>query len=325
MERTTEEKFRELKDAAEGRFRAKRHLAFDPAHSAVYGGVSGAGLAVDQFEIVEGLFLRRTFAHVMSPYLMAFAEPDAPSKLHPGPWRPVSGGNGFDLHIEIALAKGASPTNFDRVNTVWWTLSLLRLLTGMPLVLPVLSDTAFADAKDCVQDLQFWPVEMARPRSGQLLANQLISVDYLEVVRMLFVPGATLMEIEHFNRAYKTMDAAPLAHSSGAAMVMMWAALETLYRPGQHQITKRLSKAIATHIAAPGLKREILQQRAAKLYELRGSSVHNSHEATGAVLAETADLVRLAFINCMEQGTVPDADELLRLWSAEHTGNQPKG
>ena len=325
MQQTTEERLHELKNAAEGRFRARRHLAFDPARSADYGGVSGVRLTVDQFEIVEGLFLRRTFAHVMSPYLMAFAEPDAPSKPHPGPWRPVSGGDGFDIRIEIALAEGAFPTNFDRINTVWWTLSLLRLLTGMPLVLPVLSDTAFADAKYCEHDPQFWPVEMSRPRSGPVVANDVISVDYLEAVRMLFGPGAALMDIEHFNRAYQTMDAAPLAHSSGAAMVMMWAALETLFRPGQHQLTKRLSKAIATHIYEPGVKREALQQRAAKLYELRGSSVHNSHEATGAALAETANLARVAFINCMEQGTVPDCDALLLRWSVEHTRNRSEG
>lgn len=252
---------------------------------------------------------------------MAFAEPDALSKPHPGPWRPVVGGNGFDVYFEIALIEQASPTNFDRMNTIWWTLSLLRLMTGMALVLPVLSDTAFADAKNCEHDPQFWPIEMSRPRLAPMMVNDTIGLEYIEAIKTLFSPGATLMEIEHFNRAYQTMDSALLAHSSGAAMVMIWAALETLFRPGQHQLTKRLSKAIATHIEAPGRKREALQQRAAKLYEIRGSSVHNSLEATRTALAETAELARLSFIRCMEQGAVPDCDALLRRWYYEHTKN----
>ena len=322
MDQLTEEKLRELRDAAEGRPRPKRHLVFDPAHSAVYGGVAGGSLAVEQFEVAEGLTVRRTFAHVMSPYLIAFAKPDAPSKPHPGPWRPASGGNGFDVCIEVALEERASPTNFDRMNLVWWTLSLLRLMTGMPLVLPVLSDTAFADARDCEHDPQFWPIEISRPRMGPRVTTGVIGVDYLEGVRELFAPGAALMDIEHFNRAYQTMDSAPFAHSSGAAMVMIWAALETLFRPGQHQLTKRLSKAIATHLEEPGVKRETLQQRIAQLYELRGSSVHNSHETTGAALAESARLARLAFITCIAQGAVPDCDTLLHRWLCEHTKNQ---
>lgn len=322
MDQLTEEKLRELRDAAEGRPQPKRHLVFDPAHSAVYGGVAGGSLAMEQFDVAEGLTIRQTFAHVMSPYLIAFAKPDDSSKPHPGPWRPASGGNGFDVCIEVALAERASPANFDRINSVWWTLSLLRLMTGMPLVLPVLSDTAFADARDCEHDPQFWPIEISRPRMGPRVTNEVIGIDYLEAVRELFAPGAALMDIEHFNRAYQTMDSAPFAHSSGAAMVMIWAALETLFRPGQHQLTKRLSKAIATYIEEPGGKREALQQRIAQLYELRGSSVHNSQEATGAALAESARLARLAFITCISRGAVPDCDTLLSHWVSEHTKNE---
>ncbi|NSZ08233.1 hypothetical protein G6M14_17800 [Agrobacterium tumefaciens] len=322
MDQSVSKKLDELRDALEGRPRARRYLAFDPAHSPIYGAISGGALPVDQFEIADGLVLRSTFAHVMSPYLMAFAEPDTPSKPHPGPWRPVSGGKGFNVRIEIALREGASPTKFDRINTVWWTISLLRMLTSIPLVLPVLSDTAFADAKDCEHEPRFWPIEMSRPRIGPIVENDVISIEQLEAVKLVFAPGAALMDIEHFNRAYQTMDGAPLAHSSGAALVMMWAAMETLFRPGQHDITRRLSKAIATHIQDPGVEREQLQQRVAKLYELRGSSVHNSQMATGEVLAETAGLARRAFAYCMGREAPPDCDALLLRWSAEHTMNK---
>lgn len=310
MDPSKEEVLRDIRDAPE------------VIRSAVYGGVSGGRLGVAEFEVFDGLILRQTFAHVMSPYLMAFVEPDPPSNPHPGPWRAVSGGNHFDVHIEIALAERASPANFDRINTIWWTLSLLRIITGVPLVLPVLSDTPFAEARCCEHVPQFWPVEMSHPRFGPEVADVVIGSESLRSVRTLFSPGAALMEIEHFNRAYQTMDSASLAHSSGAGMVMMWAALETLFRPGQHQITKRLSKSIATHIEEPGGRREALQQDVAKLYELRGTSVHNSEAATEAALVQTASLARRAFILCMERGAIPDCDALLLRWSAEHPKNQ---
>lgn len=311
----------EIRNTLEGHPRPRRHLAFDPRRSPAFGAVSGGRLPIAEYEMADGLYLRNTFAHVISSYTMAFAEPDAPSKPHPGPWRPVSGGGGFDVHIEIALSEGASPTKFDRVNTIWWTISLLRLFTGKSLVMPVISDTPFADAKNSNHDPQFLPIEMSRGRMGPRATDYVISIAKLEAAKEVFAPGAALMDIEHFNRSYQTMDAAPLAHSTGAALVMMWASLETLFRPGSRDLTKRLSKAIATHLEHPGAKRESLQQRIAKLYELRSGSVHNSQEATGHVLAETASIARRAFAFCMARRAVPDCDALLHQWSEEHTMN----
>jgi hypothetical protein len=322
MEHVSDDKLRELLDAAEGRPRLRRNLQFNQEQSAIFGGLSGARLGVEQFEVASGLVIRQTFAHVMSPYIMAFAPPDSPSKPHPGPWRPVSGGGGFDVRIEVALAEGASPVGFDRVNTIWWTLSLMRLMTGLPLVLPVLSDTRFDEAAHSVHEPRLWPIEVSRPRLGQKASDDTITGEHLVAVATLFAPGAALMDIEHFNRAYQTWDQAPFAHSSGAAMVMIWAALETLFRPGSNNLTKRLSKAIATHLERPGSKREALQQKVASIYELRGSSVHDSQEATGVALADSASLARRAFIACMGEGAVPDCEALLQRWSAEHTQNQ---
>ena len=322
MEHLSDNKLQELLDASEGRPRPRRELQFNQEQSAIYGGVSGSRLEVEQFQVANGLVIRQTFAHVMSPYIMAFAPPDSPSKPHPGPWRPVSGGAGFDVCIEVALAEGASPVGFDRVNTIWWTLSLLRLMTGQPLVLPVLSDTRFAEAAHSVHEPRLWPIEVSRPRTGPKASDETIGGEQLAAVATLFAPGAALMDIEHFNRAYQTWDQAPFAHSTGAAMVMIWAALETLFRPGPNNLTKRLSKAIATHLEKPGSKREALQQKVAALYELRGSSAHDSQEATGVALADSASLARRAFIVCMNERAVPDCEALLQRWSVEHTQNQ---
>ena len=39
---------------------------------ALFGGITGAALGVEDFEICSGFVIRRTHAHLMSPYILAF-------------------------------------------------------------------------------------------------------------------------------------------------------------------------------------------------------------------------------------------------------------
>ena len=45
----------------------------NPEKLPLFGGLAGAQLETDEFEICEGLVLRQTYAHLMSPYILAFA------------------------------------------------------------------------------------------------------------------------------------------------------------------------------------------------------------------------------------------------------------
>ena len=63
-----------------------------PENVPLFGGVSGAALGVDEFEICEGLVGRKTYAHVMSPYILAFHRPERPGQHHPAPWKSARGG-----------------------------------------------------------------------------------------------------------------------------------------------------------------------------------------------------------------------------------------
>ena len=116
----------------------------NPDTSALYGGIAGAKIDFPEFELAPGLTVRPTYSHVMAPYILAFAPPHKPNVPHPGPWKAAKGGLGFDITIEIALAEFARPTSFSRINTVWWVLALLRLITKAPIRLPVIADQSFA-------------------------------------------------------------------------------------------------------------------------------------------------------------------------------------
>jgi hypothetical protein len=54
-------------------------------------------------DIYPGLSIKPTYAHVMSPFVVAFSRPSAPDAGHPGPWQSASGGAAIDLHVQVTL------------------------------------------------------------------------------------------------------------------------------------------------------------------------------------------------------------------------------
>ena len=143
----------------------------NPGNIALYGGVAGAGLGVDEFEVCNGLVLRKTYAHVMSPYILAFRRPGPTDLTHPGPWKPARGGMWLDIEIEIALQKGTRPASFNRVNTLWWLLALLRLASLRAINnAGLFSDASFELIADSSLEPNFWPVETL-PQQIRTVAN----------------------------------------------------------------------------------------------------------------------------------------------------------
>ena len=288
----------------------------DPERLPLFGGVAGATLSVDRFEVCEGLVLRRTYAHLMSPYILAFQRPERADQHHPAPWKPARGGHvGLDMEIEIALQVGACPTGFDRLNTLWWVLALLRLSTGAMLRVPAVSDTAFSSVAESSTEPTLWPIETL-PRQLRTMPNppEVIGEKELLWVRQALGPGAELMNDEAFGRAFQTFDSVIWAHSSGSAIVMTWAALETLISPGPSDITKRLASSLAALLEPAGAERERLFQRLKLLYEARGSSAHASRPPEAQQLFESFDIARRAFITCIDNRELPEAEALIEMW-----------
>lgn len=287
----------------------------NPEEIDLYGGLSGAELALDEFEIVKGLSFHATYAHVMAPYLMAFKPPPKGGAPHPAPWRAAHGGLGLDVTIGIKLERDARPTNFNRINTLWWALALTRLKTGAAIRLPIISDIDYRTIPSIETEPNLWAIEMS---SQQLLtcANPPQTIGKVELLWMRenFCEGAKLMEQESFNRAFQTLDGARWMHSPGAAMVTVWAALETLFRPGQQQITKRLSAMIATFLESGTINRDRTYQSVRDLYYLRSGAAHASKTPEAATLLASFDIARRSFIKCIEERQLPNPSQLLRRW-----------
>jgi hypothetical protein len=217
--------------------------------------------------------------------------------------------------MEVALAQDARPTNIDRLNTLWWVLALLRPITGAPLRMPVISDIAFAKVPQSSVEPNLWTIEMP-PVQLRTSRNQPTEVrlEHLEWVRDILVSGELLMRDPAFNRAFQTFDSAIWAHSLGSAVIMAWACLETLFRPGRRHITKTLSTCIATFLHPPGPDRDRAFQRIELLYEARGSATHDAQAPEVEQLLDSFGLARRALARCFELHALPDADELLQRW-----------
>lgn len=288
--------------------------AAHPERVSLYGGVSGLSMSIPEFQLTQGLTVRETYAHVFAPYMMAFARPQKPNAPHPPPWKAARGGLAFDVTIEIALAQSVRPTGFDRLNTLWWVLALMRLISGAPLRMPVVSDTPFAAVPSSAVEPNLWTIEMP-PTQLALAGNPAreISLEHLDWMRAVF-SRANLMDEPAFNRAFGTFDSVLWAHSLPSAVTMIWAALETLYRPGRSEITKTLATSIATFLHEPGSERDREFGRVVKLYESRGQAAHNSQVPELEQLLDSFDLARRSFILCLNLGKVPVRDELLIAW-----------
>ena len=51
--------------------------------SEVYIGISGVGCEIGSFDLGHGVSLRTTYAHLMAPFMVAFARPERPGQHHP--------------------------------------------------------------------------------------------------------------------------------------------------------------------------------------------------------------------------------------------------
>lgn len=141
-----------------------------------------------------------------------------------------------------------------------------------------------------------------------------ITVEDLEWVRESFIGGAALMDVEHFGRAVQTLDGAIWAHSPGSAIIMVWAAIETLFRPGRRQVTRTLSTCIAALLCAAGPDRDRVYQKVEQLYEARGSAAHDSRVPESEQLLDSLHIARHCIAKCIDDRHLPDADDLVRRW-----------
>lgn len=283
----------------------------NPNTSPLYAGISGLQLEAESFELGQGVTLSKTFAHVMAPFLIAFA-PANPGEPHPGPWSAVSGGLGYDIHVQLLVpADFARPQWFSRLNTVWWLVALLRLKASSVAIVPVVSHSPFAKIPTAEQQAKFWPIEVGHHR---LLVEDLsttLSEYDLEWVKKYWIQGGDLMsESDDLNAAFQAFDNSLKGGRPSTSLMMLWGAIEQLFSPAKQELRFRISATLAAFLEPPGVDRLSLHKRIVKLYDERSKVAHGAGDGEYKALADTYTLLKRAFIKIIEDGHVPTRDEL---------------
>jgi len=190
----------------------------------VYVGLSGIDLEPDEFDLGEGITIRKTYAHLMAHFIMAFAPP-ALGQPHPGPWKAATGGSGFtsDVSVEIRIP-GSHAERFSIAETVAF---MLRLRIDPATSLTVVSNYAFSDLPTVSdRNAKIVPVEV-HPRYFPLsTADSLATPQRLEWIREYWKSTHSLMsQSTEFALAVAAINTGQFVHNTALVLVSLWAAV----------------------------------------------------------------------------------------------------
>jgi hypothetical protein len=283
----------------------------NPATDSLYAGIAGIRMAVERVDLGHGLFLTKTFAHFMAPFLMAFA-PAEKGKHHPGPWSAISDGFALDIHIQLYVpATFVQPNFFDRLNTVWWITALIRLRGAFRAHVPVIADRPFAEIPANWKDAKMLPVEVL-PR--HLVAEESLtelSNEDLQWLKEVWMAGGRLMDTSStFNDAFQALDSAGGMPTRAVALLAVWGALEHLFSPAKQELRFRVAANIAAYLEPSGTGRLTLHQQIMKLYDARSAVAHGTKLKTPDAWSETYALANRILLKMLGVGHIPSQQDL---------------
>lgn len=282
----------------------------NPNKIPIYAGLRGAGLDVPGFDLGHGLVLSRIDAYLPAPLLTGLL-PSVPEVNHPALRALAAQGPGLDLSVQLFIPAEFNPRRWlDRVNAVWWLLTLLRLRSTPEVQVPLLSSEPFSGTPQTGPEVGFWPVETeARRLPFEPDAPRRISADdLLWIEAHWFHGGRLVVRNVPFNNAVKALDKAYSLSEVPASVAALWESLESLFGeeggPGSG-----VPGNIASFLTQEGSSRAALREGISRLYEAR-SAADAGHEPPEGFLAETYAIVKRVFLKILEEDRVPTREEI---------------
>ncbi|MCH7701601.1 MAG: hypothetical protein IID37_07925 [Planctomycetes bacterium] len=289
--------------------------------SELFVGISGVGCEVDAFDLGHGVSLKTTYAHLMAPFMVAFARPEQAGQPHPVPWAAASGGLAFDIQVEVTIPSDIAGTlECENTTAAWWIVALLRLRAGPRLRATVLSNYALTKDAASSNDLHIQPLEvtpyqlMLDPESK----SQILLGD-LEWIKDHWLPSFSLLQDSpKFSILVESLDQAAYNQRTQLALLMLWTGLEEMFSPSRSELRYRISSLIASYLEPPGHSRLVRQKAIAKLYDSRSAAAHGREIKSIEPLWETYYLVRETVLKMLDEQHVPSRTELEeRLFGAD--------
>lgn len=275
----------------------------------LYLGLSGLVLEKEAFELGKGITIRKTFAHLMAPYMVAFV-PVEPGQARPAPWKSARGGSGYDIVAELFVPDGLAE------GEAW---ELQRTLTFLLRagVNPATTATAFASHSfselQGVPDTeaQIMPIE-AKPRIFQLIvhnarmneASAKWVADRWEKTHRLI--GAH----KEFDLGVAAIEAMQFEKNGALSLMSLWAALEAMFSRERSELRFRVSSYIAAYLKPFGPERLELQKKLGKLYDKRSATAHGAFDIDHDALFETVTVMRQVLLRMIDASKVPTREDL---------------
>lgn len=277
----------------------------------LYVGFANLPLGETQILFPRGISLKPTFAHLMSPMMMAFAPPGAQGH-HPGPWRSARGGFGQDITAELHIPVSASDTFDDAIEHARTISFLIRLWSTPALTVPAMANMSFRAIKDADDGIaRIIAVEHKQRHFTLSPADDTQVVSSLSWVSEHFEDALRMRrENPEFMLASYAFDTGQFIDNLALVLISLWGALEGLFSPSKTELQFRVSSLIAAYLKPPGGERRAEQKRVATLYNKRSAAAHGKPSHALDDVFRTYELLRFVLIKQVESRKVPTKSEL---------------
>ena len=279
--------------------------------SDLHAGLSGIDLTEEVFELGEGIFLRRAYAHQFAAFMLAFAKP-APGKPHPGPWKATRGGFAFDVNAELYIPEALERKYEARGGLAYSLLFLLRLGVNPAITLPVFANVPFSEMAGLPDsDVLLCPYEIERRHFPLGIVGGQVNAESAQWVRKMWPIAIRLLD-DHaeFELAAGAIDRGQFVRESSLALVSLWAAIEALFSPSTSELSFRVSALVASYLEPPGQRRFERQKSIAKLYTKRSAAAHGKPSHDPQNIVDSFNLLREILIKMLDAGEVPSKAQL---------------
>ena len=269
-----------------------------------YFGLSGISIPFEQFDLSNGVVLRKTYAELFSAWLVGFS-PASIGKPTPTPWRAATGGNSIQITVEMEYSIQAHETNSAISERLELLLALIRLFYAPTLRATIKLNMPIAEAKrfenPIIETYETEDVIFGTPNDSKHLQLEDLTWfrdNWVETVRLV-LDSSTL------RTALEVCDECRIHRRSSYSMLAVWGALEQLFAPNKTELRHRVAANIATYLEERGQKRLDKYKEVLKLYDHRSSAAHSTTDTAPGHFVESWMLLRNSLLKIIVEKKVP--------------------
>lgn len=302
-----------LRKLSDGTYEAQPSPTIDVNEEALFAALSRATLEGPECELLPGLRLRPTYAHVFAPSMLAVASPSRPSSPHPSPWYALQNDHAAETaQIQVSLAAGARPLDMPRFAILKLVAAAIRLVSSQPVCLPILANVPFEEARQPSGPVHVWRFEQPLAISGQPIT---LTPSFNEALARFLSDLTAIRSDPDLERAFILADGLWWLPTPEAQLITIWTVIEMLMRPGRRETTKSLARAVRAYVGRDRASGDRLYQDVARLYLARGSSVHAGLGATMHDVRESYMILREILLRAfLARQRPPRPEDITPLW-----------